>query len=974
MKKYTAFTGMLALLLILGSMPALGQQTGSISGTVLSADGDPLPGITIEATSDVLPRPRTAFSGADGTFRLVQLPPGDYTVTFSLEGLATTEQEMKVLLQQNSAVKVTMQPEAVSEQVTVVGELATIDTTSAEIKNTVTSDTFDQLPVGQQYRDLIKLIPGVQYSEDKVRGPSAGGSGQDNVYLFDGVNVSLPLFGTLSSDSSSNDVDQVSIIKGGAKALDFNRSGGFTVNTISKSGTNLFHGTASYQIQNQGMSAKRDVDSAAAFSRDQDWTSLSVGGPIVPSNLTFYASYYRPTTTSDSRSNLYGSVPDAKSTRDEYFGKLTWTPNDSILVHGSYRDSQNDDQGSGVTGEAIAGTASSGSDSKLQIGTLEASWVVNDRSFVNFKATDFTNDFNSRPDNVLGFDIRSDGTVGLDVNNLDRMGRLSVPKPLAGENAFNAFIQPLINQYGFIQNGVPTGGGIVGVGTTFNDQNFDRQSYQLGYDLLIGDHHELHFGYQNSSDGEDLSRTSNGWGSITVPGGRATMPDGTPIFFEARFQQQSVVDLNGNISPIITSEFESQSIEINDSMTFDKWSFNAGVLVSNDKLYGQGLRKNSSNVSGFELAPGNRYKMHEDDFSDMIQPRLGATRTLKDGRATVYASYARYHPAASSLPRAASWARNLRRTIRGFFDANGNLLGIAGVRSSSGKFFQDNLNPRAIDEYMVGYSQQFNNGWTGKAYARYRYGYNFWEDTNNNARSRFLAPEGFSHDDYIPELGTFRSEIGGSSYVIAELDNAFTKYYEANFDAEWRGTNAYFKGSYVWSHYYGNFDQDNTTTGNDGNIFVGSSFIADGAGRQLWNNRYGNLRGDRRHQLKMYGYYNFKWNGSAGAYGVYQSGQPWEAWDVEVYRALTGSSSDTSRFAEPAGSRTTDAHYQVDLNYTQRFPIGDRYSFQLRADIFNAFDNQTGYNIQNKVNSANFGTPRSYFLPRRFQIAAKFTF
>ncbi len=974
MKKYTVIVGLLSMLLIVGSLPALGQQTGSISGTVTSADGDPLPGITVEATSDVLPRPRTTFSAADGSFRLVQLPPGDYEVTFSLEGLATVTQEMKVLLQQNSAVRVSMQPEAVSEQVNVIGELATIDTTSAEIKSAVDSDIFDQLPIGQQYRDLVKLVPGVQYSEDKVRGPSAGGSGQDNVYLFDGVNVSLPLFGTLSSDSSSNDIDQVSIIKGGARAVDFNRSGGFTINTTSKSGTNRFHGTASYQIQNQGMSAKRDVDSAAAFSRDQDWTSLSLGGPIVPSNLTFYASYYRPTTTSDSRTNLYGAVPDAESVRDEFFGKLTWTPSDSILVHGSYRDSENDDQGSGVTGEAITGTASSGSDSQLEIGTLEASWVINDRSFVNFKATDFSNDFNSRPDNVLGFDIRSDGSVTLDVNNLDRMGRLAVPQPIAGEDAYNAFIAPLISRYGYVQNGVAVGGGIAGVATTFNDQLFSRESFQLGYDLLVGDHHELHFGYQNYSDGEDLSRTSNGWGSITVPGGRATTDDGTPIFFEARFQQQSVIDLNGNISPVITSEFESQSIEINDKLTYDKWSFNVGVLVSNDKLYGQGLRENSSNVSGFELAPGNRYKMHEDDFSDMVQPRLGVTRAINDGRATVYASYARYHPAASSLPRAASWARNLRRTIRGFFDADGNLISIAGVRSSSGKFFQDNLNPRAIDEYMVGYSRQFNNGWTGKAYLRHRYGYNFWEDTNNNARSRFLAPDEFSHDDYIPELGTFRSEIGGSSYVIAELDNAFTKFYEANFDAEWRGSNAYFKGSYVWSHYYGNFDQDNTTTGNDGNIFVGSSFIADGAGRQLWNNRYGNLRGDRRHQLKAYGYYNFKWNGSAGIFGIYQSGQPWEAWDVEVYRALTGSSSDTSRFAEPAGSRTTDDHYQVDLNYTHRFPFADRYSVQLRADVFNAFDKQTGYNIQNKVNSANFGTPRDFFLPRRFQLAVKFTF
>jgi hypothetical protein len=210
--------------------------------------------------------------------------------------------------------------------------------------------------------------------------------------------------------------------------------------------------------------------------------------------------------------------------------------------------------------------------------------------------------------------------------------------------------------------------------------------------------------------------------------------------------------------------------------------------------------------------------------------------------------------------------------------------------------------------------------------------------------------------------------------VIAELDGAFTKYYEASVEAERRGKKTFIRGSYVWSHYYGNFDQDNTTTDNDQSIFIGSSFIGDGAGRQLWNFRYGDLRGDRRHQVKVYGYYELPWNAQTGAFAIYQSGQPWEIWDVEVYRALTTSTSDASRFAEPAGSRTTASHYQLDLNYTQNFPIGGRYNVQLRADLFNVFDKQTPYNIQNQRHLAGFGQPRTAFDPRRLQLAARFEF
>ena len=75
-----------------------------------------------------------------------------------------------------------------------------------------------------------------------MRGPSAGGSGQDNVYNFDGVNVTLPLFGTLASEPSSHDIAQVTTVRGGARAVDFDRSGGFTIDSVSKSGTNRYTG------------------------------------------------------------------------------------------------------------------------------------------------------------------------------------------------------------------------------------------------------------------------------------------------------------------------------------------------------------------------------------------------------------------------------------------------------------------------------------------------------------------------------------------------------------------------------------------------------------------------------------------------------------------------------------------------------------------------------------------------------------
>src|SRR5439155_10034326 len=118
----------------------------------------------------------------------------------------------------------------------------------------LTGQQIRELPLTQNYSDLQKLIPGVMYNPDTFRGPSAGASGQDNVYQFDGVNITMPLFGILNvntSDPNNHDIAQVTVVRGGAKAVDFHRAGGFVIDTVSKSGTNKFSGELSYEVLNK---------------------------------------------------------------------------------------------------------------------------------------------------------------------------------------------------------------------------------------------------------------------------------------------------------------------------------------------------------------------------------------------------------------------------------------------------------------------------------------------------------------------------------------------------------------------------------------------------------------------------------------------------------------------------------------------------------------------------------------------------
>lgn len=966
------------MLLVLVAAPAYAQQTGNIVGKVTMTDGSTLPGVTIQATSSVLPQPRRTVSGANGEYRLPLLPVGKYEVTFTLAGMATAKHTAVVALQQDTLVNANLALQSLVGEITVVAQATMLDTESSALKAAVTDQVIKALPVGQDYRDLVKLVPGVQYTEDGTRGPSAGGSGQDNAYAFDGVNVTLPLFGTLSAEPSSYDIEQVAVVKGGAEAKDFNRSAGISVNTVSRSGSNAFHGGLSYQIQPESTVATRETTSAYVFEEDKSWAVANVGGPILKDRLFFYASYYRPESTRENRANLYGDVPNYKNSRDEFFGKLTYSPTSSILLNGSYRTSDRSESNS-IGGEAYAASTSNGYEAKQKIAILEGSWIINDKSFATAKFTDFRNPNAGRPDTALGLVPALDGSVNIDPNALDQMGLVSIPVPVTGATAYNAFIAPIISRYGYVQDGVSKGGGRVGGGSQYDNDDFYRQSFQVAYDLTLGKNviHNLHVGYQFSKDQEDLYRTSNAWGLVTVPGGRINCPAaatacaGKPVYYQAQVQQQGILNV-----PTINSQYVSHNIEVNDSIRWSNVTVNVGLLASDDLLYGQGLREKEGTVSGFEVAPGNKYLMHEIKWADTLQPRLGIIWAYK-GANTVYGNFARYVPLAGSLPRAASWARNSAVTINAYFDATGKFMGSTPEAGSSGKMFVEGLKPRKTDEYMIGTTKDLGNGWSGRLHARHRYSDNFWEDTNNDARLLFDPPAGIPRELYIANLAAIRAEIGGSSYVIAALDGAFTKYYEAGVEAEWHGRNAYFRGSYVWSHYYGNFDQDNSAgsgTGNDANIFIGSSNIGDGAGRQLWNYKYGNLRGDRRHQLKVYGSYTLPWKSSVGAYAIYQSGQPWEYHSYEPYIALTTSTSDSNRYAEPAGSHVTDDHYQFDLNYTHAFPIGDTFRIEARIDVFNLFNTQTGYNVQDNVHTANPGTYQSFYDPRRFQFQVKLEF
>ncbi len=989
--KKTALTGVV-MAAALASAPAFANLTGSIKGKVSSPEAQQsLAGITVTAKSSVMPKARTVVTREDGSYDLPQLKPGTYELTFTDKNGVTQTMTVDVLLEQTSSLNVTMGGAKENVEVITVTGSKLFREGKSSLTNSLGEEAINSVPVGQDYRDLLKLVPGVELSANTVLGPSAGGSGVDNSYGFDGVNVSMPMFGNLASEPSTHDVAYVTMDRGGAKAVGFNRSGGFSINTVSKSGTDEFHGNVEYKVQPKSFVATPVGEES--YELDKSWLTASLGGPLIEDTLYFYTSYYRPEETKANKATAYGDVKDYESIRDEYFGKLTWAPTDDILINISQRTSDKEVKGDSI-GAYETDSVSVGSKADQDIFTLDGSWILSSATTLSFQYSKFELETGSKPDTELS--VIPSLSSQIDINNLTQMGYFSVPnlREYDSEGAFteeqiasyNAGATALINVYGYLEDGVMKGEGGVGAYAQYDNQNFYRDSFEINLEHVFNwgeTYHTLHLGAKWEEGEEQITRLSNGWGRISYLGGLVDPDADTEGFdpadaiYRAHVQQMSLATDGSTVSGI-NSEMRSLNFEINDTIEHGDWTYNIGLLVSQDTWYGQGLKEKSGTISGYELAPGHKYEMYKTDWSDMLQPRLGATWTYSE-EDSVFANFAIYNPEASSLARAASWDRNTRSEIELLLDDSGNILSASPRRGSSGKAFQEGMKPRRINEFTLGTTKYVGSDLVLRAHVRHRKGMHFWEDMPNTARltdysgvdadgvPQHIADKGL----YVDNLADIIAEIGGSSYVIAEVDGGETKYWEASIEAEYLGENSYINASYVWSHYYGNFDQDNTTTSNDANNFIGSSYYGDGRGRYSWDNRYGTLSGDKPHKVKVYGYYTVPWDANIGAYFVFQSGQAWEAWDGTQYGYA---SSHVSRYAEPAGSRRTASHWQLDLNYTQDFKFSGDMELQFRADLFNVFNRQTGFNKNPYAQYDNFGESRSYYNPRSLQLSVNFKF
>lgn len=239
LKKLAIFLSLLFLVI----SPLLPQimPEGKITGRVVDDQGNPLPGVNVEASSPKLVGKATTVTDASGVYRLMALPSGEYEITFTLPGFKKlVRKNIYLELSQTLVLNVTLEPAAVEEEVTVVGQAPLIDVKSTVKGQVMSKETFMTLPRGRSFDSLISTVPGVNY-ESKVGGFSMdGASGAENVWHVDGTDVTSIHVGVRAENVVLELIDEVKVVASGYNA-EFGGSMGGVVNVITRSGGNTFH-------------------------------------------------------------------------------------------------------------------------------------------------------------------------------------------------------------------------------------------------------------------------------------------------------------------------------------------------------------------------------------------------------------------------------------------------------------------------------------------------------------------------------------------------------------------------------------------------------------------------------------------------------------------------------------------------------------------------------------------------------------
>jgi hypothetical protein len=332
---------------------AQSATTGAIAGTVRDTTGAVLPGVTVEASSPALiEKSRTAVTDAEGNYKIVDLRPGTYAVTFSLTGFSTVKRDgIELSTGFTANVAGEMKVGSVEETVTVSGQSPIVDIQNVNTQTVLSRTVLDTLPAPQTMMGFATLTLGaLAKSSGGAPTVDVGGSKGENTptlsihgmrandmrQLYDGMNANNLASGGGRRSFAPNQLGIQEVVLATGNASAEVETGGMVLNVVPKDGGNAFKGSFNGAYTNEHLQVNnldddlraRGLTAASGVKTIYDWGG-GLGGRIVADKLWFYtagrawgAPEYQAGIFYNKSTNPFVYVADP--TRKAYIDNHTW--------------------------------------------------------------------------------------------------------------------------------------------------------------------------------------------------------------------------------------------------------------------------------------------------------------------------------------------------------------------------------------------------------------------------------------------------------------------------------------------------------------------------------------------------------------------------------------------------------------------------------------------------------------------------
>jgi hypothetical protein len=292
---------LLTLLLLASFAIAQSTTTGALAGTVTDPSGAVVAGAKVSAKGAESGEAGTAITNSNGYYRIPLLKPGSYTVSVTAQGFNSASNATAVAVGQTTTADIKLAVTGASQTVEVSADVLGVQTESASVNTTFSTDQIQYVPNGgNDISYVAQTAPGSVMNTQAGYGnfSSYGLPGTSNLFTLDGMNDNDPFLNLNNSGATNlllgqNEIQEATVVSNGYSGQ-YGQLAGATVNYVTKSGSNVWHGNAVWWWNGRAMNANdwfnNHTGTPRPFDNANQWAA-SIGGPIKKDKAYFFVDY-----------------------------------------------------------------------------------------------------------------------------------------------------------------------------------------------------------------------------------------------------------------------------------------------------------------------------------------------------------------------------------------------------------------------------------------------------------------------------------------------------------------------------------------------------------------------------------------------------------------------------------------------------------------------------------------------------------